>query len=153
MTPTGQQWHLRPGQGKDRAACEALLLKHFQKEFDRYAIQWHSDRFALDWVEGHPTVACHEDQLLGFALWQEGRSPQTAWLHSVHVGTRYRLRGLGRALMRHVEAEALAAGRYVMELAVFEQSPAFYWYQKLGYARVGEPYFQTQLRKRLADDR
>lgn len=149
MSHSEQQWQLRPGRAEDCAACEYLLLQHFQKEFDRYAIEWHSDRFMSDWAEGYPWVAVQDEQLVGFALWQPSREPRHAWLHSVHVAVRYRLRYIGRALMQQVEREALEQGMEVMELAIFDQNPALYWYQKLGYATVGEPYFQVQLRKKL----
>ncbi len=142
---------LRRGQPDDLSRCEALVLEHFQEDFDRYSIKWDSDRFASNWEKGWPIFADCMGKLAGFALLQPWKEEGTVWLHSVHVAMRYRMRGVGKTLMTGVEQTAQDQGYHRIALAVFDRSPALYWYQKLGYQISGVPYFQTQMVKELGN--
>ena len=53
------------------------------------------------------------------------------------VYTAYRRRGIARALMQHIEAEARAAGRTLLVLDTQTGEPAEDLYARLGYARTG----------------
>lgn len=53
------------------------------------------------------------------------------------VHTDYRRRGIARALMQHIEAEARAAGRTLLVLDTQTGEPAEELYVQLGYARTG----------------
>jgi len=53
------------------------------------------------------------------------------------VHTAYRRRGIARALMQHIEAEARAAGRTLLVLDTQTGEPAEDLYARLGYARTG----------------
>jgi ribosomal protein S18 acetylase RimI-like enzyme len=53
------------------------------------------------------------------------------------VHTAYRRRGIGAALMRRVEVEAIAAGRTLLVLDTQTGEPAERLYERLGYVRTG----------------
>lgn len=69
-------------------------------------------------------------------------NPALAELHRLYVSTASQGRGIGKALVRHAERAAVAAGAQWMWLGVWEHNPgARRLYAGLGYEGVGEHAF------------
>ncbi|MGI9289284.1 MAG: GNAT family N-acetyltransferase [Pseudomonadales bacterium] len=80
-------------------------------------------------------VAKAERELQGFAIMQFGED--NAHLNLLAVRTRYRRRGLGKRLLRWLEATAITAGTFKISLELRETNrSAHQFYQRLGYRPI-----------------
>ncbi len=69
---------------------------------------------------------------VGFAGWGM-EDPGVAKLHKLYVLDGMRKTGVGRALLKAVEAAANSAGAKALILAVNRQNPALHFYQRTGF--------------------
>jgi GNAT superfamily N-acetyltransferase len=72
------------------------------------------------------------------AVRQPDNQPHRADIAKMLVRPRFRRRGLGAALMRRAEEEALAAGRWLLVLDTVSGSDAARLYRTLGWSPAGE---------------
>lgn len=94
--------------------------------------------FESSMAQGMAWVLCQEDERLAMAMIEPGHHPLSEtreWiLSAIAVGPEHRGKGLGKVLLRHVQAEARAHG--VPELRLFvahDNAPALRLYQALGF--------------------
>lgn len=146
--PPDPAYTLHQGQAADQAACYALLQRNMQPYFTQYGIGLREAAFAQSWTQGHPWVLRWRDtRLAGFYL--SLPAADHVFLHTIQIDPRHRLRGLGTWLMAQFAGQSQAAGYRELRLAVYADNPARYWYQRLGYGRVGEAYVQMEMRRDL----
>ena len=86
-------------------------------------------------------VATDGPDLLGYAYYKQFRGgPGYAYCmeHTIHLDTRATGRGIGRALMRELEARAAAAGVHVLVAAIGLGNPSsIAFHAALGYVETG----------------
>jgi ribosomal protein S18 acetylase RimI-like enzyme len=140
-------YHLRGGTAEDRAACFALLQANMQPYFQSYGLSYSPEAFAEAWTQGCPALLWWQDRLAGYSL----SLPEAnhAFLHTVQIDSRHRLRGLGSLLMHHFAWQSWQLGYRQLRLVVYADNPAFQWYQRLGYRARGPIYVQTTLARSL----
>lgn len=102
----------------------------------RYDRHIHPDRVDECIGNGFVYVLCDGEQLVGVLryslFWQT-----VPFLDLLYLDEAYRGKGCGRQMMEHWESAMQAAGyRYVM-LSTQEDETAKYFYEKLGYRRIG----------------
>ncbi|WP_221031821.1 GNAT family N-acetyltransferase [Actomonas aquatica] len=101
------------------------------------------ERIAMDVRAGQKALLVAEDELgicgtVQLHLDLPPNQPHRADLAKMLVHRRARRRGLGEALMRAAEAEAIARGKNLLVLDTVTGSTADRLYTRLGWVRVGE---------------
>ncbi len=96
-----------------------------------------AERHLARWVENFArlTVACLEDQLVGYSLWADELGH--AQLCTLHVSEAYRRRGIGRVLVTAYIDSARQAGFETLSLHVRSDNPARRLYERAGFSQVG----------------
>jgi len=143
-------YHFRAGPAEAQAACFDLLQANMQPYFDAYQSTYAWDAFVSAWRQGSAFLLFWQDRMIGYSL----ILPETdhAFLHTVQIAPRHRLRGLGSLLMHHFAWQSWQLGYRQLRLVVYADNPALHWYQRLGY-RAQEPiYVQTTLQRSLLAD-
>ena len=140
---------IRPITPDDSAAVVALAVASglFPEEETGILDKMLADYFGGNAADGHVCVILEEDEQLGVAYYAPVLAADRAWYLTMIAVRRDRQgRGLGSALMRHVE-DALRAGGHRLLLVETSALPAFEptraFYAKLGYgeeARVRDFY-------------
>lgn len=85
-------------------------------------------------------VAEEDSALVGFAIveWSSLHDEITAYIQTIEVLAEHRGKGIGKALLRHLEDSALHAGAVQIWLHVdAENQPAVRLYEAQGYAKLG----------------
>lgn len=140
-------YQLRQGLDSDRLACFELLQRNMKPYFKMHGLSYKSDAFARIWQEGSPWVLTWGERLAGFMLWLPLET--YAFLPTIQVAPRHRMRGVGTQLMQHFECEAWHKGYREVRLAVHADNPARRWYHQLGYELQGEEFVQIEYIKHL----
>ncbi len=122
-------------------ACEQPPFEEFREhpEFQKLVANWgrHGDRAVIAEWQGQPvgaawyrfwTESCHS---YGFV---DAATPEVG----IGVHRDYRGRGIGRALLRHLLAEARRSGVSALSLSVDPQNVARQLYESEGFVKVGE---------------
>ncbi|MGA3031788.1 MAG: N-acetyltransferase [Terracidiphilus sp.] len=95
-------------------------------------------------------IAEENSQLTGFAIadLKASSEPPTAYIQTLEVSPDSRRRGIGAALLRHIESSACEAGAQAIWLHVdTENSSALSLYEAHGYTRQGrEEHFYARHR-------
>lgn len=143
-------YHLRGGIAEDQAACFALLQANMQPYFEAHGLSYSRGAFAEAWTQGHPILLGWQDRLAGYSL----SLPEAdhAFLHTIQIDSRHRLRGLGSLLMYHFAWQSWRMGYRELRLVVYADNPALRWYLRLGYRLQGPLYVQTTLQRSLLAD-
>ena len=81
-------------------------------------------------------VAHNHQALAGFVEYRHRKDTQTTLYH-LAVRPEYRRQGIGRVLMKALQAEAQATGKCKIRLKCPEDLPANHFYEHLGYQQVG----------------
>lgn len=145
MNPTNSppSFFLRPACDSDLDALEVLETGSFSS--DRL-----SRRRLKHWI-GAPNsilvIAQGNAGILGYGLVLLHRGTRLARLYSIAVSSHARGTGLGRALMKELEAGAAKRGRLFMRLEVAQDnSAAIRLYESLGYLAFGtyHAYYEDQ---------
>jgi ribosomal protein S18 acetylase RimI-like enzyme len=144
------EYRFREGTQADQAACYALLRQNMQPYFDRYGLRYSSTAFEQAWAQGSPSLLTCQDAPIGFTLTHF--QPAYAFLHTVQIAPRHRMRGLGTLLMHHFAWQSWQRGQPELRLVVYADNPAWQWYQRLGYRAQGPVYVQTELGHTLQTD-
>ena len=74
------------------------------------------------------------------SIHEPGVPPGSLHLFALDVGPDWRSRGIGRALVEHVVAEASRRGLRSVHLEVRADNPARRLYHRVGFRRVGPPF-------------
>lgn len=74
------------------------------------------------------------------SMHEPGMPPLSMHLFALEVGPEWRNRGVGRALVEHVVAEARGRGLRSVHLEVRVDNRARRLYQRIGFRRVGPPF-------------
>jgi len=115
---------------------EACFAEEFR--FDRGSMrEFAEERNAI--VRIAERVGGQGGQIVGFVIVHVERvaTGWRAYVVTLDVASECRQRGLGRRLMREVEASAMAAGVQWMQLHVFTgNSGAIRFYERMGYERI-----------------
>lgn len=98
-----------------------------------------SERFAFEEDCLH-VVACAEGRTVGCVLFHP-ETPTGGRLLQMAVAGPWRRRGLGRALVQHLEG--LLSQRGVATLHLHARLEAVRFYQRLGYGVVGRPFWEV----------
>jgi GNAT superfamily N-acetyltransferase len=107
--------------------------------FQRYGMTVESSRDAVRNAFAETAVARLDDEVVGVAIfWTHGRSPVPAYLRILAVRDGRRGLGIGAALLRYVEAHAFAGGPNLFVCCELTNHDARRFYEREGYARVGE---------------
>jgi ribosomal protein S18 acetylase RimI-like enzyme/predicted double-glycine peptidase len=134
---------LRPACEQDLKALHALEVASFSS--DRL-----SRRRLRHWVQAANRiflVAESGSQLMGYGLVLLLRGTRLARMYSIAVADNARGHGLGKALMKELEAEAAKKGRLFMRLEVAQDNAAaIALYESLGYVAFGtySAYYEDQ---------
>ncbi len=107
-------------------------------------------------AEGRADLLCvrdgaSADRVAGFAWFvPRGAFDRTGYLRLIAVDDRYQGRGVGRLLLEELERRHLARGGIAL-LASSDNSAAHRFYERLGYAPVGElrDYVKPGLHERI----
>jgi ribosomal protein S18 acetylase RimI-like enzyme len=100
---------------------------------------WHHqmERHLTRWVSNFEriTVACLDDQLVGYSLWmpEDGK----AELCTLNVSSEHRRKGVGRALLQTFALNAAHQGFSVLALSVRADNPARLMYEQAGFMEAG----------------
>lgn len=101
-----------------------------------------SRRSFIRWIKGENRVFLVlevDGQVMGYGLVLLHKGTRLARLYSIALDPRTRGKGLGKALMLALEAEAVEEGRLFMRLEVSKQNlAATKLYERLGYSVFGE---------------
>ncbi|MGF1532170.1 MAG: GNAT family N-acetyltransferase [Bernardetiaceae bacterium] len=107
-------------------------------------------RTPLGLVFGEDDLAREADQW-HYGLWKDDQLlaclvivplPERTWkMRQVAVQSRWQGKGIGQQLVRHIEALALTQG--VARIALHARANVVPFYEKLGYALVGEPFTEV----------
>ncbi len=138
---------IRPARFADLAGIVALVreLAEYEKSADQVELDEQGLARALFGPDGVAT--CHvaevDGEVVGFALWFRTFSTWTGrpgiWLEDLYVRPSARRRGLGRALVRTLAAEAAEAGMARLEWSVLDwNAPARAFYASLGAVAMDE---------------
>lgn len=126
---------LRTGDARDVATVDALMIAAFEARFGE---AWTRNQclgvLAMPGVR--LTLAYVDDAPAGFAMVRS--VADEAELLLLAVDPAFRRRGVGRALLRAVIAEAQATGIADLHLEVREGNEAVRLYTEQGFAKVGE---------------
>lgn len=158
-----RDWQLRGATISDAPAIAALAIQVFLDTYATDRIRPDLAREALD-DYGHTAfaqrlaepgrhvlLACVGDALLGFAEWLQAPSraaadlPLGAELVRLYVQPSQQRGGLGRALLRQVETEAMAVGHQRLWLTAWSgNARARAFYNALHYADLGALQIEIQ---------
>lgn len=130
---------LRPAQVTDLPAIyrgELGYIRQWEPQHE-HAWQMAAERHLALWVENFErlTVACVDDQLVGYSLWADELGH--AELCTVHVGEAYRRGGIGQVLVGAYIESARQAGFETLSLHVRADNPARRLYERAGFVHVG----------------
>lgn len=90
-------------------------------------------------VKGHQFLLIADQSVaIGFAAYELNYKLGTAKLHKLYVLPNIQGKGAGRLLMAEVEKAAVQNGNDKVMLNVNRNNPAFDFYVKCGYAKIGE---------------
>ena len=90
-------------------------------------------------VKGHQfLLIAHESVAIGFASYELNYKPDTTKLHKLYVLPNIQGKGAGRLLMAEVEKATLQHGNNKVILNVNRNNPAFDFYAKCGYTKIGD---------------
>jgi diamine N-acetyltransferase len=78
------------------------------------------------------------DEPVGFASYSKIDLPDTYKLHKLYVSTNIQGKGLGKALLDQVKANALSAGARFLHLNVKRDNKAIHFYEKQGFKIIRE---------------
>jgi GNAT superfamily N-acetyltransferase len=79
-----------------------------------------------------------DDEAIGFASWSLSEKPGLFKLHKLYVLTGRQGKGMGKALLHFIFDEVRAQGANVLRLNVNRHNKARRFYEKMGFAVVGE---------------
>jgi ribosomal protein S18 acetylase RimI-like enzyme len=139
---SGLQYHLRMGARSDRKTLLGFMQRAYQELCPNTELAYLAETVQQLWSEQTPfwlVEACSEQAESSGCVWLGNvidpvtgdRSPHILLLY---VDPGHRRRGLGRALMCHVETWAITQGHQQLGLYVFaENTPALMLYKALGY--------------------
>ncbi len=106
--------------------------------FQRYGIDQTSAVELLRAARGTIAVAKDDGAVVGVAIyWIDGSVPVPAYLRILAVAEGQRGRGVGRALLRHVEADAYRRGPNLFLCCESTNVDAIRLYEREGYVEVG----------------
>lgn len=106
--------------------------------FQRYGITPESAVDLLRSARGNIAVAMDGDEVIGVAIyWTDGTPPIPAYLRILAVAEGQRGRGVGRALLRHVEADAFRVGPNLFLCCELMNVNAARLYEREGYVKIG----------------
>jgi ribosomal protein S18 acetylase RimI-like enzyme len=106
--------------------------------FQRYGITQPSAVDLLHNARGRIAVAKDGDEVVGVAIyWTDGTPPVPAYLRILAVAEGQRGRGVGRTLLRHVEAEAYREGPNLFLCCELTNVDAARLYEREGYVEIG----------------
>lgn len=130
---------LRPARVTDLPAVyrgELGYIRQWEPQHE-HAWQMAAEQNLVQWVENFErlTVACVENQLVGYSLWSDEQGE--AELCTLHVSEAYRRRGIGQVLVDAYVAEARQAGFNALSLHVRSDNPARRLYERAGFTEVG----------------
>lgn len=130
---------LRPARVTDLPAIyrgELGYIRQWEPQHE-HAWQMAAERHLVQWVENFErlTVACLEDQLVGYSLWADEMG--YAQLCTLHVSEAYRRKGIGRRLVEAYIEQARQAGFETLSLHVRADNPARLLYERAGFGHVG----------------
>lgn len=118
------------------AAAEAIVSGEV---FRWYGFDHDSARRSLIQTRGDVIVARLDGEVVGVAIyWTDGLMPIPAYLHLLAVRAGYRSRGVGHALLRHVEEETFKRGPNLFLCCTKTNRGARRFYEREGYQAVGE---------------
>ncbi|MDQ7984328.1 GNAT family N-acetyltransferase [Pseudomonas sp. G34] len=130
---------LRPARATDIPAIYRGELGYIRQWEPQHEQAWQTaaERHLARWVENFArlTVACLEDQLVGYSLWADELGH--AQLCTLHVSEAYRRRGIGRVLVTAYIESARQAGFETLSLHVRSDNPARRLYERTGFSQVG----------------
>lgn len=161
LAVSGFEYQLKSGTKSDRKALLGFVQRAYQELCPQTDLTYLAETVRQLWSEQTPFWLVEESAAKGEA---SGHFSGCVWLGNVvdpmtgersphilllYVDPMHRRRGLGSALMRHVETWAIAQGHQQMGLYVFtENTPAIELYQTLGYSPQS-----IFLQKKLCDSR
>lgn len=130
---------LRPARVTDLPAIyrgELGYIRQWEPQHE-HAWQMAAERHLVQWVENFErlTVACLEDQLVGYSLWADEMG--YAELCILHVSEAYRRKGIGRRLVEAYIEQARQAGLERLSLDVRGDNPARLLYEQAGFVEIG----------------
>ena len=128
-----------PMQPEHIADCAAIVSEY--PLFERYGVTEKSMLRLLSEIYGHDDTYLLEAQLsgklVGFAwLIPRGAFARCAYIRLITVAPSFKRKGVGRALMRAIEAEFLLP-RGIMLLVEASNREARSFYEAVGYRQVG----------------
>lgn len=122
----------------DEPMRRAFLNQQFNAMRQGYRCMFPAGEFAIIELDGKPVGRIVID-----------RSATEVRVVDIALLPAYRNRGVGTYLMRRVCAQAAQGGKPV-RLCVLKNNRAFRWYERLGFAKIGEVSFYDELEWRPA---
>lgn len=136
--------HIRTASEDDAEAVASIIRESFLDVAERFDLTpetapTHPSNCTPEWIAAAMAkgvtffVALDGGERVGCVA-MERASPEVCYLERLAVPPRFRHRGHGEALVRHVLASAAAAGAGTVSIAIIaEQTELEEWYRRLGF--------------------
>lgn len=127
---------LRPATAADQTFARDLARRGLLGYYGQYSLLWQDAGFDAGWAGRENWLLCRGAQRLGFI--SLSRDSRALFIREIHVAPAFQRQGLGRQMITHVFAMALAQGLQKVRLTVFKSNPAQALYTRLGFEVVGQ---------------
>ena len=121
----------------------ATMKAYVEQTWGRWDDAEQADRFRSTFVPGHVQIIVTEDQDAG--LLHLERSAEEIYLVNLQISPDFQNRGLGTEVMHGLFTEA-RTGKVPLQLQVLKVNPARRFYERIGFAVVGETATHYRMR-------
>ncbi len=136
-----------PYQAADFSYCNSLIEENMGFYFKRYGITWEPDRFRRQADEEIVRICQIGEIRVGFFHLSE--KDQQGYVNTIQVGRQFRNLGIGKKMLKQIEAIFSAQKYSLIRLQVYQESPAIRLYEAIGYVIKTEEGSQYRMVKKL----
>lgn len=136
-----------PYTADDFSYCNSLIKENMGSYFEQYGISWEADRFRRQADEGILRICQIGEVRVGFFHLSE--KDNQGYVNTIQVGRLYRNLGIGKKMLKQIEALFSTRNYSLIRLKVYKESPAIRLYESMGYAIESAQATQYLMQKEL----